>query len=106
MFYGMEDSITHSPRRNKVRRAKAANRPSKFRERLLEVGARLFVERGISNVSVEELIDAADVSRATFYGFFANKNELVVAIGLGEDGIAVNCGISWWVVKARKCSWH
>jgi AcrR family transcriptional regulator len=104
MFYGMEDSITHSPRRNKVRRAKAANRPSKFRERLLEVGARLFVERGIANVSVEELIDAADVSRATFYGFFANKNELAAAILLPVFDSGIEALANLDALPARKAA--
>ena len=76
----MEDQVAQSSRRNKVRRAKAANRPSRLREPLLDTGARLFVERGMTNVSVEELIAGADVSRATFYGFFANKQELAAAI--------------------------
>lgn len=76
----MATSTTASSRRNEFRRAKAADRPSRFRQRLLEVGARLFVDRGIANVSVEELIDAAGISRATFYGFFANKNELAASI--------------------------
>lgn len=77
---GMGTPTADSPRRNEFRRAKAANRPSKFRQRLLKVGAKLFVERGIANVSVEELIDVAGISRATFYGFFANKNELAASI--------------------------
>jgi AcrR family transcriptional regulator len=46
----------------------------------LEVGARLFVERGIARVSVEQLVEEAGVSRATFYGSFANKIELAAAI--------------------------
>jgi AcrR family transcriptional regulator len=65
---------------NAVRRATADGRPSGGREKLLQVGARLFVERGIAHVSVEQLSRHAGVSRATFYGFFENKNELAAAI--------------------------
>lgn len=65
---------------NAVRRATADRRSSQYREKLLEVGAGLFVERGITRVSVEQLVKKAGVSRATFYGFFANKNELAGAI--------------------------
>jgi AcrR family transcriptional regulator len=65
---------------NAVRRANADDRPGGCREILLEVGARLFVERGIAHVSVEQLVSCAGVSRATFYGFFENKNELAAAI--------------------------
>jgi len=76
---------------NTARRANAANRSSEHREKLLEVSAQLFLARGIANISVEELIAEAEVSRATFYGFFANKNELAAAILLPvfDSGFAV-----------------
>ena len=67
-------------RSNAIRRAKAANRPSELRQKLLDVSARRFVERGVANVSVEELIEAAGISRATFYGLFKNKHELASAL--------------------------
>ena len=65
---------------NSVRRANATNRSDHYRDKLLEVGAKLFVESGIAGVSVAQLVAKAGVSRATFYGFFANKNELAAAI--------------------------
>lgn len=65
---------------NAVRRANADERAGDYREKLLEVGARLFVDKGIANVSVEQLLTHAGVSRATFYGCFENKNELAAAI--------------------------
>jgi AcrR family transcriptional regulator len=51
-----------------------------MREALLAAGARKFAERGIQTVSVEELIAEADVSRATFYGFFRSKYSLLRSI--------------------------
>lgn len=65
---------------NAVRRANADERASDYREKLLEVGAQLFVDKGIANVSVEQLLTHAGISRATFYGCFENKNELAAAI--------------------------
>ena len=65
---------------NAVRRATADDRPGGYREKLLKVGARLFAEKGIAHVSVEQLVNRAGVSRATFYGFFENKSELAAAI--------------------------
>jgi len=67
-------------RRNAIRRANADARPGDNRDKLLKVGTRLFAERGIANVSVEQLLNGADISRATFYGFFENKSELAAAI--------------------------
>jgi len=86
----MKEATTFSRPPNALRRAKAANRPSEHREKLMMVGARFFVDRGIARVSVEELVDEAGVSRATFYGFFANKYELAAAILLPvfDSGIA------------------
>lgn len=48
-----------------------------MKESLLAAGARQFATRGVGTVSVEELIAEADVSRATFYGFFASKYSLL-----------------------------
>jgi AcrR family transcriptional regulator len=47
---------------------------------LLAVGARQFATRGIAPVSVAEVIAEADVSRATFYGFFSSKYSLLEGI--------------------------
>jgi AcrR family transcriptional regulator len=51
-----------------------------MRESLLAAGARQFASRGVGTVSVEELIAEADVSRATFYGFFSSKYSLLESI--------------------------
>jgi AcrR family transcriptional regulator len=63
---------------------RASGRVARRRERtravLLAVGARQFASRGIAPVSVAELIAEADVSRATFYGFFSSKYGLLEGI--------------------------
>ncbi len=86
----MKEAIRQPRTGNIIRSAKVANRRSETRDKLLEAGVRLFVERGIAKVSVEELLDAAGISRATFYGFFANKNELAASILMPvfDSGIA------------------
>lgn len=61
--------------------AAASQRVQRRRERmraaLLAIAARQFARRGVAPVSVEDLIAEADVSRATFYGLFANKYSLL-----------------------------
>jgi len=86
----MSDAVTQPRTGNVIRSTKVANRRTEVRERLLETGAKLFSERGISNISVEDLIDAAGISRATFYGFFGNKSELAAAVLMPvfDSGIA------------------
>jgi AcrR family transcriptional regulator len=65
-------------------RVRVSERVQRRRERtraaLLAIGARQFASRGIRPVSVEELIAEADVSRATFYGFFSSKYSLLEGI--------------------------
>lgn len=66
---GSEAAIAISP---KVRR-----RQGRTRERILRESARLFAARGFANVSVEDIIDAAEIARSSFYRFFANREELL-----------------------------
>jgi AcrR family transcriptional regulator len=48
-----------------------------MRASLIAAGARQFAKRGVRTVSVEELIAEADISRATFYGMFSSKYNLL-----------------------------
>jgi AcrR family transcriptional regulator len=61
-------------------RPRVAQRRARVRESLLGVGARLFVAEGVENVSVEDVIAAADIARSTFYTFFTSKRDLLVHI--------------------------
>jgi AcrR family transcriptional regulator len=49
------------------------------RERLLAGAAKALAERGLAEMTVEDVIVAARVSRATFYRHFDNKRECVLA---------------------------
>jgi AcrR family transcriptional regulator len=61
-------------------RPRVALRRARVRDALLGVGARLFVSEGVENVSVEDVIAAADIARSTFYTFFTSKRDLLVHI--------------------------
>jgi AcrR family transcriptional regulator len=52
---------------------------SAHRERLLDTAARIFYAKGINTVSVDRIVDAADVTLATFYRHFPSKQDLVLA---------------------------
>jgi len=47
--------------------------------RLTETAARLFAERGLSNVGINEIIREADVARMSLYNNFGSKEELALA---------------------------
>ena len=76
----MEKSVTKPRTGAVIQSPKVVERRSRIRDGLLSTGARLFVEKGVEAVSVEEIIEAVGISRRTFYGFFANKYELVGSI--------------------------
>jgi len=80
-----EPSVVSLPVSPKVRR-----RQSRTRERILRDSARLFVEKGFANVSVEEIISAAEIARSSFYRFFANREDVLTSIirPVFEQGLA------------------
>lgn len=49
------------------------------RERILDAAYELFLQRGIRDVGIAELISRAGVAKATFYAHFTSKDELVLA---------------------------
>ena len=52
----------------------------RVREALQRSGVRLVAEHGIDKVSVEQILGDAGYSRRTFYGYFANKLELLASV--------------------------
>lgn len=49
------------------------------RERITEAALRLFVKRGFEAVTLDEIADAAGISRRTFFHYFESKEELAFA---------------------------
>lgn len=63
----------------------AKPRVSEARERLLRTASELFYRDGIHSVGVDRVVDAAGVTRATFYRHFPGKEDLVQAYLQRED---------------------
>ncbi len=51
------------------------------RERMLETGFRIFSEKGIEPVPMQEVADACGLGIATLYRYFSTKPTFVIAIG-------------------------
>jgi AcrR family transcriptional regulator len=49
-------------------------------DRLVAVAARLFAARGFERTSVQEIVDAAGVTKGAMYHYFASKDDLLQAI--------------------------
>ena len=75
---------------------KIQSRQSRTVERILAESARLFLQRGFDNSSVEDIIQAAEIGRSSFYRFFANREEVLAGITrpVFERGIAFMDGLS------------
>lgn len=53
---------------------------------------RVFAMKGLRNVSVEDLLDAAMISRRTFYRFFKSKEDVALAMySLGTSSLLESC---------------
>lgn len=50
------------------------------RRQILAAGFKLFSEKGIENISLQAVADAADVGIATLYNYYQNKVKLCIAI--------------------------
>jgi AcrR family transcriptional regulator len=59
---------------------KIRRRQGRTRQRILDESARLFIAKGFENVSVEEIIAAAEIARSSFYRFFSNREEVLANI--------------------------
>ncbi|HEY2690016.1 MAG TPA: helix-turn-helix domain-containing protein, partial [Streptosporangiaceae bacterium] len=51
------------------------------RQALSSAALRLAIERGLDNVTIEDITAEADVALRTFRNYFASKHEAVAAIG-------------------------
>jgi len=59
---------------------RVARRRARVRRRIVEVAERLMTERGVEGVTIDDIAEAADIARRTFYHHFESKHELLVPI--------------------------
>jgi AcrR family transcriptional regulator len=50
------------------------------RRELADAAARLFIDRGYAATTVQDIVEAADVSSRTFFRYFPNKEDVITAI--------------------------
>lgn len=55
-------------------------RASETREKLFRTALRLFADRGFLNTSVEDITEAADVGKGTFFNYFPSKGHVLQSL--------------------------
>ena len=59
---------------------RVARRRALVRQRILAVAGELFAERGVDGVTIDDIAEAADIARRSFYHHFDSKHEVLVPI--------------------------
>ncbi|WP_071394668.1 TetR/AcrR family transcriptional regulator [Bacillus tuaregi] len=47
------------------------------KRKVADIALKLFVEKGIQQTSIQEIIDKANISKGTFYNYFSSKNDCI-----------------------------
>lgn len=77
MEKGTKNTEKKNSKLEKRRLPRVERRRERTRKRIMEIGAQLFVDEGLSQVKLELIADEADISRATLYSHFASKEEIL-----------------------------
>src|SRR5271156_1213661 len=56
-------------------------RSSELLQRLLDAAVDLFARKGFAETTVEDITNAADVGKGTFFNYFPSKEHILVAFG-------------------------
>src|SRR5580658_8514734 len=70
--------IRMKPKRSAGRRERHR---AEIRERLFRAALRLFAERGYLQTTVEDITEAADVGKGTFFNYFPTKEHVLATFG-------------------------
>jgi AcrR family transcriptional regulator len=71
---------------NDVGVPRRARKKAEVRSRIVTEAIRLFSERGIEAVTVDEIANAADVGKGTLYNYFRAKEDIVIAFMVEIEG--------------------
>jgi AcrR family transcriptional regulator len=77
------DSKSLATRRNSARKShgRRERRSAETRERLFRAALDLFARKGFTETTVEDITEAADVGKGTFFNYFPSKDHILLAFG-------------------------
>lgn len=67
--------------RSGLRAGRRERRRAEIRERLFRAALELFAERGFLETTVEDITEAADVGKGTFFNYFPTKEHVLATLG-------------------------
>src|ERR1700734_2832614 len=74
-------SALHSTRHIPLPVTRRDRRRAEIRERLFRAALTLFAERGYLETTVEDITEAADVGKGTFFNYFPTKEHVLATYG-------------------------
>ena len=74
-------ALRRDPEGKPVPSARRRRRSGETRERLFRSALDLFAKQGFANTTVEDITEAADVGKGTFFNYFPSKDHILLAFG-------------------------
>jgi AcrR family transcriptional regulator len=90
-------SLPPPPAAAKPGLTRRARHSAETRERLYCAALRLFAERGFAATTVEDITEAADVGKGTFFNYFPAKEHVLASFGESRVGL-----VAAWLAEARR----
>src|SRR5579871_3471645 len=59
--------------------SRRGRRSAEIRERLFRAALELFARKGLQETTVEDITEAADVGKGTFFNYFPSKEHILIA---------------------------
>lgn len=75
-----------APAATPPRSDRRTRRSAEIRERLFRAALKLFASRGFNETRIEEITEAADVGKGTFFNYFPSKEHVLLAFGAMQVG--------------------
>ncbi len=70
-----------APRNTASHPSRRQRRSAELRERLFRAALELFAQKGFAETTVEDITEAADVGKGTFFNYFPSKDHILLAFG-------------------------
>ena len=73
----MKAAVKNTVRERSERNGRRQRKAAETRRALFRASLKLFAERGFNNVTVEDITEAADVGKGTFFNYFPTKDHVL-----------------------------